>query len=81
MKVKSLKASLQSWYDDEDEIIVAWWDKSFFTDYGDDTRTITDEQWHKIVDRGEDMDTSDTNQYLDDIVDEVLSEDKENDND
>ena len=74
MKVRELMASLQAWYDDEDEIIVAWWDKSFFTDYGDDTRTITDEQWHKIVERGEDMDTSDTNQYLDDVVDEVLEE-------
>ena len=76
MKVKSLIASLQSWYDDEDEIIVAWWDKSFFTDAGDGTQTITDEQWHKIVDRSDNMDTSDTNQYLGDVVDEVLSEDK-----
>jgi len=74
MKVKSLIESLQSWYKDDDEIIATWWDKEFFTSYGDTERKITAEQWIKIVERGEDMDTSDINQYLDDVVDVVLTE-------
>jgi len=78
MKIKRLKEQLDIWFNDDDEIIVTWWEKEYFENYGDTKRTITDEQWQRIVDVADGMDTSETNQALDDIVDEIVDEERIN---
>lgn len=34
-------------YTPDDEIVIAWWDRTWFEDRLD--RNLTDEQWHEIV--------------------------------
>ena len=51
MKIKELKAQLEN-YKDEDEILVAYWDKSHADSYvslAGDRDEITDAQWREVV--------------------------------
>jgi hypothetical protein len=51
VKVKDLRKQLES-YSDEDDILVAYWDKSCADSYVDlagDREEITPEQWAKVV--------------------------------
>jgi hypothetical protein len=45
MKVKDVIESMQN-YNPEDEIVILWWTKDIFDD---ETLTITDDVWSKVV--------------------------------
>ena len=58
MKVKELIEQLKA-YDGEDELLVAYWDKSTIEDYAYDHETdelleLTDEQWGEVVSKYQD---------------------------
>lgn len=78
MKVKYLIEQLKK-YNADDEIIVAYWDKDWFTDR---TETkITDDHWQDIVgDGGDVIDNMDIGAYLYEaarvILDEGATEDE-----
>ena len=62
MQVKHLIATLKK-YNPDDEIIVAYWDKAWFSDMTN--REISDEQWPDIVHDGDDViDNMDIGEYL-----------------
>jgi hypothetical protein len=52
MRVKHLIEQLKK-YNPDDEIIVAYWDKAWFTDMTE--REISDDQWLDIVGDGDDV--------------------------
>ena len=52
MRVKHLIEQLKK-YSPDDEIIVAYWDKAWFTDMTE--REISDDQWQDIVGDGDDV--------------------------
>jgi hypothetical protein len=52
MRVKHLIEQLKK-YSPDDEIIVAYWDKAWFTDMTE--REISDDQWLDIVGDGDDV--------------------------
>jgi hypothetical protein len=52
MRVKHLIEQLKK-YSPDDEIIVAYWDKAWFTDMTE--RKISDDQWLDIVGDGDDV--------------------------
>lgn len=67
-------------YDPDDEIIVAYWDKAWFSDMTN--REISDEQWPDIVHDGDDViDNMDIGAYLIGAAVEILDAEITNDND
>lgn len=48
MKVREA-IELLSEYDNEQEIVIGWWDKETVEDYIDYNFELTNEQWHNIV--------------------------------
>ena len=52
MRVKYVIQKL-SQYDPDDEIIVNWWDKQWFTDWTE--KNINDDQWSHIVVSGDEV--------------------------
>jgi hypothetical protein len=79
MQVKHLIATLKK-YNPDDEIIVAYWDKAWFSDMTN--REISDEQWPDIVHDGDDViDNMDIGEYLQLAAVEILDAEITNDND
>jgi hypothetical protein len=74
MLVKDLKKQLENYSDDE-EVIVAYWDKECVDGYrGDEVSPITDTEWSEVVVKYEDGEfgwQSDAAEALVEIVDEV----------
>lgn len=84
MKVKELLAQLEA-YNGEEELIVAYWDKSSIEDQNynheeNELLTLTDEQWGQVVKRyqdGEWVFQSSASELFTDLIDEVLTEGSE----
>ena len=77
MRVKNLIEQLKE-YDPDDEIIVAYWDKDWFTELLE--RDITDDQWQDIVGDGENViENMDTGDYLQLAAVEILDKAATND--
>ena len=72
MKVKELKAQLEN-YKDEDEILVAYWDKSHADSYvslAGDRDEITDAQWREVV---AEMDNETAHEYDLNSISEIIN--------
>lgn len=57
MQIKEAVKYLKKDYKPDDEIIMAWWDRTMFED-------MTDEEWSDAVAVGDDMDWSRTHEDL-----------------
>ena len=78
MRVKYLIEQLKE-YDPDDEIIVAYWTKEWFSELLE--CDITNEQWIDIADAGNDViETMDTGDYLQLAAVEILNKAATNDN-
>ena len=72
MKVKTLREQLAN-YKDEEEILVAYWDKSYADQYvsmAGDRDEITEEQWAKVV---EEMDNETAHEYDLHSISEIIN--------
>jgi hypothetical protein len=72
MKIKEIKEMLNSHNDDE-EIIITWWDKEFFDV---DKTPISNEGWSEVVRRAERLDSID-NISIQDIYEEEKNSNEE----
>lgn len=67
MKIKDLIKIMQERTDQDEEIIVAWWEKNFFD--VDREKPITDDEWLQTVKDSAYLDFQDIADSLDRIID------------
>lgn len=79
MKVSEIKKMLEA-YSDDDQLVIAWWDKNLFYTIDDDLKEvpIDDTTWieavHRIDDGGEDEVFTDyINSTIHDLIMEVVA--------
>ena len=79
MKVKELKAQLES-YKDNDDLLVLYWDKDFADNYAQGVSgELSPEQWAKVVSQVESiqmLQIDDIGDYITEAVDEVTREEE-----
>ena len=68
MKIKNLIAIMQKMPNQDEEIIVTWWEKEMFDGLND--QYVTDEQWGNAEDEVMNMDWSD----IDGMIEQTISE-------
>lgn len=78
MKVSEIKKMLEA-YSDDDQLVIAWWDKNLFYTIDDDLKEVPfdDTTWieavHRIDDGGEDEVFTDyINSTIHDLIAEVI---------
>lgn len=67
MKIKDLIKIMQKHANQDEEIVVAWWDKNFFDE--DRENPITDDEWLQTVKDADHLDFRDISDSLDNIID------------
>jgi hypothetical protein len=68
MKIKNLIAIMQKMPNQDEEIIVTWWEKEMFDGLND--QYVTDEQWGNAEDEVMNMDWSD----IDGMIEQTINE-------
>lgn len=77
MQVKNLIEQLQQNYTPETELYVEYWDKEIVEQFmfdGENSQTITDEEWVAVVEAMENSERLDQNMVADSLVDEAKSQ-------
>ena len=77
MQVKNLIEQLQQNYTPETELYVEYWDKEIVEQFmfdGENSQTITDDEWAAVVEAMENSERLDQNMVADSLVDEAKSQ-------
>ena len=77
MQVKNLIEQLQQNYTPETELYVEYWDKEIVEQFmfdGENSQTITDDEWVAVVEAMENSERLDQNMVADSLVDEAKSQ-------
>ena len=67
MQVKEAIKLLTEQLHPEEEIVIAWWDRSFFNE-------MTDDEWSEAAEVGDNMDWSSTQEDLQMVISEAIED-------